>query len=71
MTIVEQQKKRDLNQLISLFQTFVADVFFAQAWEDHRLRFPENMTSEYRYFLPASRHSVIWLSFSFQQVNSK
>ncbi|XP_023209423.1 glycine receptor subunit alpha-2-like [Centruroides sculpturatus] len=28
--------------------TFAADVFFAQTWEDNRLRLPENMTSEYR-----------------------
>jgi len=28
--------------------TYVADVFFAQTWKDHRLRLPENMTQEYR-----------------------
>ncbi|KAL5274726.1 ort family protein [Megaselia abdita] len=28
--------------------TYVADVFFAQTWKDHRLRLPENMTTEYR-----------------------
>ncbi|XP_020717523.1 glycine receptor subunit alpha-4 isoform X1 [Ceratitis capitata] len=27
--------------------TYVADVFFAQTWKDHRLRLPENMTQEY------------------------
>lgn len=29
-------------------QTYAADIFFAQTWKDHRLRLPENMTSEYR-----------------------
>ncbi|KAK8747989.1 hypothetical protein OTU49_016257, partial [Cherax quadricarinatus] len=28
--------------------TYVADIFFAQSWKDHRLRLPENMTSSYR-----------------------
>ncbi|KAM7361453.1 glycine receptor ora transientless isoform 1-T2 [Cochliomyia hominivorax] len=28
--------------------TYVADIFFAQTWKDHRLRLPENMTQEYR-----------------------
>ncbi|XP_017300327.1 gamma-aminobutyric acid receptor subunit epsilon-like [Diaphorina citri] len=28
--------------------TYAADIFFAQTWKDHRLRLPENMTSEYR-----------------------
>ncbi|XP_043230939.1 glycine receptor subunit alpha-2-like [Amphibalanus amphitrite] len=28
--------------------TYVADVFLAQSWRDHRLRLPENMTEEYR-----------------------
>ncbi|XP_076034944.1 glycine receptor subunit alphaZ1-like isoform X2 [Oratosquilla oratoria] len=28
--------------------TYAADIFFAQSWKDHRLRLPENMTSEYR-----------------------
>lgn len=28
--------------------TFAADIFFAQTWEDNRLRLPENMTMEYR-----------------------
>lgn len=31
------------------FQTYAADIFFAQTWKDHRLRLPENMTSEYRW----------------------
>jgi len=29
-------------------KTYAADIFFAQTWKDHRLRLPENMTSEYR-----------------------
>ncbi|XP_066980949.1 glycine receptor subunit alpha-4-like [Macrobrachium rosenbergii] len=28
--------------------TYVADIFFAQSWKDHRLRFPDNMNSSYR-----------------------
>ncbi|XP_028132127.1 glycine receptor subunit alpha-2 [Diabrotica virgifera virgifera] len=28
--------------------TYAADIFFAQTWKDHRLRLPENMTTEYR-----------------------
>lgn len=30
------------------FQTYAADIFFAQTWKDDRLRLPENFTSEYR-----------------------
>jgi len=28
--------------------TYVADIFLAQSWRDHRLRLPDNMTEEYR-----------------------
>ncbi|CAG0894370.1 unnamed protein product [Darwinula stevensoni] len=28
--------------------TYVADIFLAQSWRDHRLRLPEEMTGEYR-----------------------
>ncbi|XP_046648613.1 glycine receptor subunit alpha-3-like [Daphnia pulicaria] len=28
--------------------TYMADVFYVQSWQDHRLSLPENMTSEYR-----------------------
>ncbi|XP_065295638.1 glycine receptor subunit alpha-2 isoform X1 [Dermacentor albipictus] len=28
--------------------TYAADIFFSQSWKDHRLRLPDNMTSEYR-----------------------
>jgi hypothetical protein len=31
-----------------LQQTYVADIFLAQSWRDHRLRLPEDMTEEYR-----------------------
>lgn len=40
---------------LSLFQTYAADIFFAQSWKDWRLRLPDNMTHEYR-LLP-----VAWL----------
>ncbi|KAG1674568.1 Gamma-aminobutyric acid receptor alpha-like [Nymphon striatum] len=28
--------------------TFMADIFFGQTWQDHRLQLPANMTEEYR-----------------------
>lgn len=40
-------------------QTYAADIFFAQSWKDHRLRFPQNMTGEYR-LLPVSWLKDIW-----------
>ena len=44
-----------------MFQTYAADIFFGQSWDDHRLKLPANMTSEYR-LLPVEwlgrRHSV-------------
>ncbi|XP_064098794.1 glycine receptor subunit alpha-2-like [Macrobrachium nipponense] len=39
--------------------TYAADIFFAQSWKDHRLRFPQNMTGEYR-LLPVSWLKDIW-----------
>ena len=33
-----------------MLQTYVADIFLAQSWRDHRLRLPENMTEEYRHW---------------------
>ena len=41
------------------FQTYAADVFFAQTWNDHRLILPENMTREYR-LLPVEWLNLIW-----------
>jgi hypothetical protein len=35
--------------LTFFFKTYAADIFFAQTWKDHRLRLPENMTSDYRF----------------------
>lgn len=37
-----------MSQCHNCLQTYAADIFFAQTWKDHRLRLPENMTSEYR-----------------------
>lgn len=37
-----------LDSLDENSMTYVADIFIAQTWKDHRLRLPENMTSEYR-----------------------
>ena len=34
--------------VLTFSQTYVADIFLAQSWRDHRLRLPENMTEEYR-----------------------
>ncbi|XP_059489262.1 glycine receptor subunit alpha-2-like [Neocloeon triangulifer] len=44
--------------------TFVADVFFAQSWEDYRLQLPENMTGGYR-LLPVSWLNEVWRPDSF------
>ncbi|KAE8752836.1 hypothetical protein FOCC_FOCC000574, partial [Frankliniella occidentalis] len=40
--------KKDGGPTVVYFHTYAADIFFAQTWKDHRLRLPENMTSEYR-----------------------
>ncbi|XP_021708175.1 glycine receptor subunit alpha-3 [Aedes aegypti] len=37
-----------LDSIDETSMTYAADIFFAQTWKDHRLRLPENMTSEYR-----------------------
>ena len=37
----------------------MADIFFGQEWNDHRLRLPENMTREYQ-LLPIEWLSRIW-----------
>ena len=47
-----------------LFQTYAADVFFAQEWKDHRLILPDNMTREYR-LLPVEWLHLIWRPDSF------
>ncbi|KAF4527947.1 hypothetical protein B566_EDAN016478 [Ephemera danica] len=40
--------------------TYAADIFFAQTWKDHRLRLPENMTSEYRFvFLALMEYCLV------------
>ncbi|GIY44535.1 glutamate-gated chloride channel [Caerostris darwini] len=44
--------------------TYAADIFFAQSWKDHRLRLPENMSSEYR-LLEVSWLQDIWRPDSF------
>ncbi|CAH1731432.1 glycine receptor subunit alpha-2-like isoform X1 [Aphis gossypii] len=44
--------------------TYAADIFFAQTWKDHRLRLPENMTSEYR-LLEVDWLKNIWRPDSF------
>lgn len=37
-----------LDSIDETSMTYAADIFFAQTWKDHRLRLPENMTSDYR-----------------------
>lgn len=49
---------------LALFQTYAADVFFAQEWKDHRLILPDNMTREYR-LLPVEWLHLIWRPDSF------
>ena len=39
---------RSHNATICILQTYTTDVFLGQSWRDHRLRLPDNMTSEYR-----------------------
>ncbi|XP_037087888.1 glycine receptor subunit alpha-4-like [Pollicipes pollicipes] len=39
--------------------TYAADIFFAQSWMEHRLRFPSNMSTDYR-LLPVSWLNHIW-----------
>ena len=51
---------------IFILQTYAADIFFGQSWDDHRLKLPANMTSEYR-LLPVEwlgkwlRILIIWI----------
>lgn len=45
-------------------QTYTADIFFAQKWKDNRLRFPNNMTYEYRA-LDVDWLTAIWRPDSF------
>jgi len=44
--------------------TYAADIFFGQEWDDHRLKLPANMTSEYR-LLPVEWLEEIWRPDSF------
>lgn len=40
--------KKGLDSIDENSMTYAADIFFAQTWKDHRLRLPENMSTEYR-----------------------
>ncbi|KFM78599.1 Glycine receptor subunit alpha-3, partial [Stegodyphus mimosarum] len=44
--------------------TYAVDIFFAQSWKDHRLRLPENMTSDYK-LLEVTWLKDIWRPDSF------
>merc|ERR1719412_1480106 len=44
--------------------TYAADIFFGQSWDDHRLKLPANMASEYR-LLPVEWLEEIWRPDSF------
>ena len=50
--------------MMMFFQTYAADIFFGQSWDDHRLKLPANMTSEYR-LLPVEWLEEIWRPDSF------
>ena len=45
-------------------QTYAADIFFSQQWQDYRLRFPDNLTADYR-LLPTSWLQQMWRPDSF------
>ena len=45
-------------------QTYAADIFFSQTWQDYRLRFPDNLTADYR-LLPTSWLNSMWRPDSF------
>ena len=47
-----------------LLQTYAADIFFSQTWQDYRLRFPDNLTADYR-LLPTSWLNSMWRPDSF------
>lgn len=48
----------------NFWQTYTADIFFAQKWKDNRLRFPNNMTQDYR-LLNVEWLKEIWRPDSF------
>lgn len=48
--------------------TYAADIFFAQTWKDHRLRLPENMTSEYR-LIEVDWLKNMWRPDRYQYIN--
>ena len=39
-----QNQENNNNGIIMFAQTYAADIFFGQSWEDHRLKLPANMT---------------------------
>lgn len=49
---------------IYITQTYAADIFFSQTWQDYRLRFPDNLTVPYR-LLPVSWLNSMWRPDSF------
>ncbi|XP_076030934.1 uncharacterized protein LOC143019124 [Oratosquilla oratoria] len=46
--MVNSFKLRSSSQGSQFTETYAADIFFSQSWKDHRLKLPENMTTEYR-----------------------
>lgn len=53
-----------LENTTSNHQTYAADIFFSQTWQDYRLRFPDNLTADYR-LLPTSWLNSMWRPDSF------
>ena len=64
---------RHMPLIYSFLQTYAADIFFGQSWDDHRLKLPANMTTDYR-LLPVEWLEHIWRPDSFfknaKQVNT-
>ena len=42
--IIKTRLDKNDNKLLIYSQTYAADIFFGQSWEDHRLKLPANMT---------------------------
>ena len=63
--VSHRDKAQIYHQIQLALQTYAADIFFGQSWDDHRLKLPVNMTSAYR-LLP-----VEWLGTSQSNVRLK
>ena len=48
-----------IRMMIDISQTYAADIFFGQSWEDHRLKLPANMTGYLHHGLQKNAFSRI------------